>query len=34
VTETVLAAFAPFVHGEEVRFTAARWMVAERNIGK
>ena len=31
VTETVLAAFAPFVHGEEVRFTAACWMVAARN---
>jgi SAM-dependent methyltransferase len=27
VIETVLAAFAPFVRGDEVRFTAACWMV-------
>jgi SAM-dependent methyltransferase len=27
VTETVLAAFAPYVQGTEVRFTAACWMV-------
>jgi SAM-dependent methyltransferase len=28
VTETVCAAFAPFVHGEEVRFNAACWMAS------
>ena len=27
VTDTVLAAFAPYAHGAEVRFTAACWMV-------
>jgi ubiquinone/menaquinone biosynthesis C-methylase UbiE len=31
VTEAVLAAFEPFVHGDDVRFTAACWMVAARN---
>jgi SAM-dependent methyltransferase len=30
VTETVVAAFAPFVRHDEVRFTAACWMVAAR----
>ncbi len=30
VTETVLAAFEPFIHGDDVRFTAACWMVAAR----
>jgi SAM-dependent methyltransferase len=30
VTETVLAAFVPFVHGDEVRFTAGCWMVEAR----
>jgi SAM-dependent methyltransferase len=30
VTDAVLAAFEPFVHGDEVRFTAACWMVAAR----
>ncbi|MFB9262896.1 class I SAM-dependent methyltransferase [Bradyrhizobium erythrophlei] len=28
VVETISAAFAPYLHGEEVRFTAACWMVA------
>jgi SAM-dependent methyltransferase len=28
VTEVVGAAFEPYVHGEEVRFTAACWMIA------
>jgi SAM-dependent methyltransferase len=31
VTDAVLAAFEPFVDGDEVRFTAACWMVAARN---
>jgi SAM-dependent methyltransferase len=31
VTETVLAAFEPFVHGPEVRFTGACWTVAAAN---
>ncbi len=30
VIETVRAAFDPYVHGEEVRFTAACWMVRAR----
>jgi ubiquinone/menaquinone biosynthesis C-methylase UbiE len=30
VLDTVRAAFAPFVHGTEVRFTAACWMVRAR----
>ena len=30
VTETILAAFEPFVRGAEVRFTAACWMIAAR----
>ncbi|MGO4330048.1 class I SAM-dependent methyltransferase [Cupriavidus sp. 2TAF22] len=30
VIETVRAAFAPYVHGAEVRFTAACWMVGAR----
>jgi len=30
VIETVRAAFDPYVHGEEVRFTAACWMVGAR----
>ncbi len=30
VLETVRAAFAPYVHGAEVRFTAACWMVSAR----
>ena len=30
VTETVRAAFAPYVHGAEVRFTAACWNVGAR----
>lgn len=30
VIETVRAAFDPFVHGTEVRFTAACWMVGAR----
>jgi SAM-dependent methyltransferase len=30
VIETVRAAFEPFVHGADVRFTAACWMVAAR----
>ena len=30
VTETVRAAFDPYVHGAEVRFTAACWMVSAR----
>ena len=31
VIETVRAAFDPFVHGAEVRFTAACWMVGARS---
>jgi SAM-dependent methyltransferase len=31
VIEVVLAAFAPFVHGDEVRYTAACWTVRARN---
>ena len=30
VIETVRAAFDPYVHGAEVRFTAACWMVSAR----
>jgi SAM-dependent methyltransferase len=30
VIDAVLAAFGPFVHGDEVQFTAACWMVAAR----
>ena len=30
VSDVVRAAFAPYVHGSEVRFTAACWMVAAR----
>jgi SAM-dependent methyltransferase len=30
VVETVLAAFEPFVHGDEVRFDAACWIVSAR----
>ena len=30
VLQTVRAAFAPFVHGDEVRYTAACWMVGAR----
>jgi SAM-dependent methyltransferase len=30
VTETVLAAFDPYVHGADVRYTAACWMVSAR----
>jgi hypothetical protein len=30
VIETVRAAFAPYVHGAEVRFAAACWMVGAR----
>jgi hypothetical protein len=30
VVETVRAAFEPFVHGTEVRFTAACWTVGAR----
>jgi ubiquinone/menaquinone biosynthesis C-methylase UbiE len=33
VTETVLAAFGPYVHGAEVRFTAACWMVCATATG-
>ena len=32
VTETVRAAFAPYVHGTEVRYTAACWMVGARAV--
>jgi SAM-dependent methyltransferase len=31
VSEAVRAAFDPFVHGTEVRFTAACWLIAARN---
>lgn len=31
VTETVLDAFKPYVHGADVRFTAACWMVSAHN---
>ena len=31
VIETVRAAFEPYVHGAEVRFTAACWMIGARN---
>jgi len=31
VIETVRAAFEPFVHGDDVRFTAACWMIGARN---
>jgi hypothetical protein len=30
VIETVRAAFEPYVHGADVRFTAACWMVGAR----
>jgi hypothetical protein len=30
IIEAVRAAFDPFVHGAEVRFTAACWMVGAR----
>ena len=30
VIETVRAAFQPFVHGDEVRYTAACWIVTAR----
>jgi hypothetical protein len=30
IIETVRAAFEPYVHGDEVRFTAACWMVGAR----
>ncbi|MFD0656792.1 hypothetical protein [Thermocatellispora tengchongensis] len=30
VIETVRAAFEPYVHGEEVRFTGACWLVSAR----
>ena len=30
VIETVRAAFEPYVHGAEVRFTGACWMVSAR----
>lgn len=30
VVETVRAAFEPFVHGDEVRFDAACWMIGAR----
>jgi SAM-dependent methyltransferase len=33
IVETVRAAFEPFVHGNEVRFTAACWMVSARAAG-
>jgi ubiquinone/menaquinone biosynthesis C-methylase UbiE len=33
VIETVPAAFTPYVHGAEVRFTAACWMVSARASG-
>ena len=33
VIETVRAAFDPYVHGSEVRFTAACWMVSGRALG-
>src|SRR5688572_9987586 len=33
VIETVRPAFDPYVHGEEVRFTAACWMIAARAAG-
>jgi SAM-dependent methyltransferase len=32
VIETVRPAFSPFVHGTEVRFTAACWMVRARSV--
>jgi hypothetical protein len=32
VVETVRAAFDPFVHGAEVRFTAACWTVGARAL--
>ncbi|MBE1535043.1 class I SAM-dependent methyltransferase [Actinomadura algeriensis] len=32
VVETVRAAFGPFVHGDEVRFTAALWTIAARAV--
>ena len=33
VTDTVLPAFEPFIDGDQVRFTAACWIVAARNAG-
>lgn len=32
IVETVRAAFDPYVHGDEVRFTAACWMVGARAV--
>lgn len=32
IVETVRAAFEPYVHGDEVRFTAACWMVRARAV--
>jgi hypothetical protein len=32
VGETVRAAFAPYVHGAEVRFVAACWMISARSL--
>lgn len=32
VIETVLPAFDPYVHGEDVRFTAACWMICARRL--
>ena len=34
VIETVRAAFDSFVHGDEVRFTAACWMLTARAVGR
>jgi ubiquinone/menaquinone biosynthesis C-methylase UbiE len=34
VIETALAAFEPFVHGEEIRFTGASWVVDARSTPK
>jgi hypothetical protein len=34
VVNTVRAAFDPYVHGAEVRFTAACWDVAARAAGE
>ena len=32
IIETVRAAFEPYVHGDEVRFMAACWMVGARAV--
>jgi ubiquinone/menaquinone biosynthesis C-methylase UbiE len=32
IADTVRAAFAPYVHGADVRFTAACWLVMARNV--